>query len=77
MNLKGLEFIDGKMGGNMKGNGKMVRCMEMEYLYGKIKVLTWVVIKMIKKKVKVHLHGAMEYSLRGIGRMENLKEIQY
>ena len=56
---------------NMKANGIKIKCMEEEYLLGKMEELMMVNIIWIKKKDMAYFIGLMAENIEEIGKMAN------
>ena len=63
------ELIDGQMEENMKVNGKIITCMDVEYIFGVMEESMRDNIKMIKNMVMECINGTMVEYLRVIGKM--------
>ena len=64
-----LAFILGLMGENMKGNGKIIRCMVKENTLGQMVDFTKVNIKTMKKMDMEYIFGEEVKSMKGTGKM--------
>ena len=62
------------MGESMMGDDMKVKCMDMEYLYGRMEKNIQEIIIWIKKKDKGHFNGRMEENMKGNGKMESKME---
>jgi hypothetical protein len=71
------EFTLGVMVVNMKGNGKIIRCMAMVPSPGLMAESMWDSIMMIKNKAMENLSGLMEDHIKETGTMENNMEKEF
>ena len=63
------DFIHGQMAKNMKGNGKITKCMDMGLCYGKTKENIKEILLMIRGKVTEHFIGQTVVSIQENGKM--------
>jgi len=65
------ESISGLMENSMMGIGRKIKCMGLDYLYGKMARNMKENLLMIREKGKEHLHGLMAVSILENGKVEN------
>lgn len=63
--------VYGQMGKSMRGNGKIIKSTEVEFLHGLMEELMKEIIAMIRNMVMELIHGQMGGSILGNGRMIN------
>ena len=65
--LRGMGPIPGQTAGNLQGLGRIIICMDMESILGKMAEGTKAIMKWTRSMDMVYINGLMEESTRAIG----------
>lgn len=71
INIKAMEPITGQTGENIKANGKMEKCMELDFIKNQMENYIQANLKMIKNKAMEYKNQNQEKYIKELGLMAN------